>query len=103
MAHVSVEGIYKDGRVELAELPEGVEAPSRVIVTFLEPASRPDPARPPGVEPTHPAPTGPETPEKPDPPRGPRQGGFWRGRVWMADDFDTLPDDIAEAFGMGPG
>jgi prevent-host-death family protein len=25
--------------------------------------------------------------------------GVWRGRVWMADDFDDLPDDIADAFG----
>jgi prevent-host-death family protein len=25
--------------------------------------------------------------------------GIWRGRVQMADDFDELPDDIAEAFG----
>jgi prevent-host-death family protein len=25
--------------------------------------------------------------------------GAWRGRVRMADDFDDLPDDIAEAFG----
>jgi prevent-host-death family protein len=25
--------------------------------------------------------------------------GAWRGRVWMADDFDELPDDIADAFG----
>ncbi len=25
--------------------------------------------------------------------------GAWRGRVQMADDFDELPDDIAEAFG----
>jgi prevent-host-death family protein len=25
--------------------------------------------------------------------------GAWRGRVRMADDFDELPDDIAEAFG----
>jgi prevent-host-death family protein len=25
--------------------------------------------------------------------------GIWRGRVRMADDFDELPDDIAEAFG----
>jgi antitoxin (DNA-binding transcriptional repressor) of toxin-antitoxin stability system len=25
--------------------------------------------------------------------------GVWRGRVWMADDFDELPDDIADAFG----
>jgi prevent-host-death family protein len=25
--------------------------------------------------------------------------GIWRGRVRMTDDFDELPDDIAEAFG----
>lgn len=25
--------------------------------------------------------------------------GLWRGQVHMADDFDELPDDIAEAFG----
>ena len=25
--------------------------------------------------------------------------GIWRGRVRFADDFDELPDDIAEAFG----
>ena len=30
-----------------------------------------------------------------------REGGQWKGRVAMAEDFDTLPDDIAEAFGMG--
>lgn len=29
----------------------------------------------------------------------PRRGGQWRGRVKMAADFDSLPDDIAEAFG----
>jgi len=26
--------------------------------------------------------------------------GFLRGQIHMADDFDELPDDIAEAFGM---
>ncbi len=26
--------------------------------------------------------------------------GMWKGQIWMADDFDELPDDIAEAFGM---
>lgn len=26
--------------------------------------------------------------------------GVWQGKVWMADDFDELPDDVAEAFGM---
>jgi prevent-host-death family protein len=25
--------------------------------------------------------------------------GIWRGQVRMADDFDDLPDDIADAFG----
>ena len=25
--------------------------------------------------------------------------GIWRGQVGMAEDFDELPDDIAEAFG----
>lgn len=25
--------------------------------------------------------------------------GIWRGRVRIAEDFDDLPDDIAEAFG----
>ena len=25
--------------------------------------------------------------------------GIWRGQVEIADDFDDLPDDIAEAFG----
>lgn len=26
--------------------------------------------------------------------------GMFRGQIHMADDFDELPDDIAEAFGM---
>jgi prevent-host-death family protein len=29
-----------------------------------------------------------------------RQGGQWRGRVRIAKDFDELPPDIAEAFGL---
>jgi prevent-host-death family protein len=32
----------------------------------------------------------------------PRQGGQWKGQVRIADAFDALPDDIADAFGMGP-
>lgn len=32
----------------------------------------------------------------------PRQGGQWKGRVRIADDFDNLPEDVAEAFGMAP-
>jgi prevent-host-death family protein len=34
-----------------------------------------------------------------DPPSLASVRGAWRGRVKMADDFDELPDDIAEAFG----
>ena len=30
----------------------------------------------------------------------PRQGGQWKGRVRIADDFDLLPDDIAAALGI---
>lgn len=30
----------------------------------------------------------------------PRRGGQWKGRVQIAEDFDVLPDDIADAFGM---
>lgn len=29
----------------------------------------------------------------------PRRLGAWEGQVWIADDFDELPDDIAEPFG----
>lgn len=31
----TIEGVYKDGRIELSETPEGVEE-RRVLVTFLE-------------------------------------------------------------------
>ena len=30
----------------------------------------------------------------------PRKGGQWKGKVFIADDFDELPEDIACAFGM---
>ncbi len=40
-------------------------------------------------------------------PERPRGGfaslaGVWEGRVWVADDFDELPDDMAERLGMRP-
>jgi prevent-host-death family protein len=28
----------------------------------------------------------------------PRTPGGWKGKVWMADDFDELPEEIAAAF-----
>ena len=30
----------------------------------------------------------------------PRTPGSMAGEIWIAPDFDTLPEDIAEAFGM---
>ncbi len=30
----------------------------------------------------------------------PRTPGSMSGEIWIAPDFDTLPEDIAEAFGM---
>lgn len=33
-------------------------------------------------------------------PIGPRKPGSMAGQIWIAPDFDTLPEDIAEAFGM---
>ena len=32
------------------------------------------------------------------PERKPRQPGAWKGKVWMADDFDELPEEIMAAF-----
>jgi prevent-host-death family protein len=37
-------------------------------------------------------------PIRPD--ESPRTGGQWKGKVRIAVDFDTLPDDIASALGM---
>lgn len=34
-------------------------------------------------------------------PVGPRQPGALRGRIRIAEDFDELPEDLQEAFGMG--
>jgi prevent-host-death family protein len=30
----------------------------------------------------------------------PRSPGSMKGEIWMSPDFDSLPDDMAEAFGM---
>jgi prevent-host-death family protein len=30
--------------------------------------------------------------------RGPRKPGYWKGRVIIADDFDSLPVEVAKAF-----
>lgn len=33
-------------------------------------------------------------------PSRPRQPGSMAGEIWIAPDFDSLPDDMAESFGM---
>jgi prevent-host-death family protein len=33
-------------------------------------------------------------------PARPRTPGSMRGEIWIAPDFDVLPDEVAEAFGM---
>ena len=33
-------------------------------------------------------------------PASPRTPGSMSGEIWISPDFDTLPDDIADAFGM---
>jgi hypothetical protein len=42
MALLTVEGIYKDGKVELTERPEHVDESARVLVTFLPPNGSPE-------------------------------------------------------------
>ncbi len=39
-------------------------------------------------------------PIRPD--ESPRVGGQWKGRVRIAGDFDTLPEDIAGGLGIDP-
>lgn len=34
-------------------------------------------------------------------PAGPRVPGSMSGEIWIAPDFDALPEDMADAFGMG--
>jgi len=35
----------------------------------------------------------------PSPTRPKRRGGQWKGQVVISEEFDELPDDIAESFG----
>ena len=38
-----------------------------------------------------------------DGPSRPRRPGSMAGQIWIAPDFDTLPEDMADSFGMrGP-
>ena len=38
-----------------------------------------------------------------DEPSRRRRPGSMRGEIWIAPDFDTLPEDVAAAFGAGGG
>jgi hypothetical protein len=40
------------------------------------------------------------SPAPPSEPKPRRVGGQLRGQIWMADDFDELPEDLREVFGM---
>lgn len=72
-----------EAKTQLSKLVERVEAGEEIVITRRgEPAARLVPER--------------------------QAGGFaalsgaWRGRVEIADDFDDLPDDLAESLGMRP-
>jgi hypothetical protein len=43
MPILTIEGVYRDGQVELTERPEGVGALARVLVIFLPPPAKPGP------------------------------------------------------------
>lgn len=34
--------------------------------------------------------------------RSAREPGIWRGRVWIAEDFDDTPLEVIESFGAAP-
>ncbi len=70
-----------EAKTQLSKLVERVEAGEEIVITRRgEPAVRLVPER--------------------------HDGGFaslagaWKGRVRIADDFDELPDDLAESLGM---
>jgi prevent-host-death family protein len=72
-----------EAKTQLSKLVERVEGGEEIVITRRgEPAVRLIPER--------------------------RRGGFaslegvWQGRVRIADDFDELPDDLAESLGMRP-
>jgi prevent-host-death family protein len=72
-----------EAKTQLSKLVERVEAGEEVVITRRgKPAARLVPER--------------------------KGGGFaslagsWKGRVRIAEDFDEIPDDLADAFGMKP-
>lgn len=72
-----------EAKTQLSKLVERVEAGEEIVITRRgEPAARLVPER--------------------------KGGGFaslagaWQGKVKIADDFDELPDDLAESLGVKP-
>lgn len=72
-----------EAKTQLSKLVERVEAGEEVVITRRgRPAARLIPER-----------------------RGEgfaALAGRWKGRIQIADDFDELPEDLADAFGMRP-
>jgi len=69
-----------EAKAELSALIEAVQNGNEVIIAKAgRPVARLVPFRSPGRS---------------------RKPGSMAGEIWIAPDFDTLPDDIAEAFGM---
>jgi hypothetical protein len=71
---MAIRGRVQDGVVvpeEPGTLPEGAEVQIEVVVSTGKPEMRKS-----------------------------REGGMWKGQVQIADDFDQLPDEVADAFGM---
>ena len=66
-----------EAKTHLSRLLEAVETGEDVVITRATPVARPVPA---GVR------TKPRTP------------GSWRGRVYIADDFDETPEELIAAF-----
>jgi prevent-host-death family protein len=70
-----------EAKTHLSKLVERVEAGEEIVITRRgEPAARLIPERPSGGFAS--------------------LAGVWRGRVKISDDFDELPDDLAESLGM---
>jgi hypothetical protein len=108
----TVEGVFRDGRIELRETPENIRE-ARVIVTFLAEERPSAPSAELGGEPHKEAPAAEEervqalralvdslpATSKPSPPDRRMALGMDVGKVWIAEDFDApLPDELQRAF-----
>ncbi len=85
--------VHRRARIRAAELGTSLSA---LVKTYLNGLADGDPPAPQaGVREM----TAPFTPPPPAPAKlPPRQLGQMKGEIWMADDFDTWPDDIQAMF-----